>query len=725
MAALALLATVPRVPAQTNFGTALSFSGAGRFVHLGPSAPVLGPHFTQEAWIKPELRDARQHGLLGYQPGPASVSSPCLYVLATNRLVGGFGDGTNWHSWTSTNVLANNAWNHVAATYDGAAYRVYVNGELVLTHDLAAVPTPTPVCVVGHVLEDDFVGSMDEVRLWSVARSQGEIQAGMRQRLTGTEPGLLACYGFDEGGGVTAYDTSANHVNGTLIDRPVRVPSIWTPVIALNGPDPLTNECHAAFVDPTTTKTFPVGIAAGGYHSLALKADGSIVAWGFSEEGRTDIPASASSGVVAIAAAEYHSLTLKADGSVVAWGSSGWGLTTIPSGVTSGVVAIAAGADHNLALKANGSVVGWGDNSNGQIAIPASASNGVAAIAACKNHSLALKLDGSVVGWGNNNGGQITIPASASSEVVAIAAGQFHSLALKADGSVVGWGAGGPGTSGAVDYGQTTIPASASSGVVAIAAGRNHSLALKADGSVVGWGGNEYGQSTVPARVYELNLPLAVSGTVDTNTPGIYPLTYNVTNALGRDATATRSVVVTDTLPPTLTRLGDHPLVVYCGSAFVDPGVMATDLCGGDLTAAVVVTGNVNTSLPGIYELTYAVADPGGHTVSTNRTVHVVQFPSTTAGDANGDGLVDQAEFDAVAQNYWGSASRPCMTNVVTDGQGLFQMALTNAAAWNFSVEVSTNLEDWECLGPAWPALEFFDPDATNAPQRFYRLNWP
>ena len=99
--------------------------------------------------------------------------------------------------------------------------------------------------------------------------------------------------------------------------------------------------------------------------------------------------------------------------------------------------------------------------------------------------------------------------------------------------------------------------------------------------------------------------------------------------------------------------------------------------------------------------------------------------PSFTHGDSDGDGMVDQGEFDAVAQNYWGPTSRPYMTNVATDGQGLFQLMLTNTAAWNFSVEVSTNLVDWDFLGPAWPYLEFDDFKATNASPRFYRLRWP
>ena len=62
---------------------------------------------------------------------------------------------------------------------------------------------------------------------------------------------------------------------------------------------------------------------------------------------------------MAIAAGEYHSLALKADGTVVAWGDNGYGQTTVPSGL-SNVVAIAAGGYHSLALTAEGTGGGVG-----------------------------------------------------------------------------------------------------------------------------------------------------------------------------------------------------------------------------------------------------------------------------------------------------------------------------------------------------------------------------
>jgi hypothetical protein len=100
-----------------------------------------------------------------------------------------------------------------------------------------------------------------------------------------------------------------------------------------------------------------VAIAAGASHSLALKADGTVVGWGHNNVGQAQSPAGLSN-VVAIAAGSYHSLALKADGTVVGWGKQ-LGQAQSPAGL-SNVVAIAAGSYHSLALKADGTVVGWG-----------------------------------------------------------------------------------------------------------------------------------------------------------------------------------------------------------------------------------------------------------------------------------------------------------------------------------------------------------------------------
>lgn len=240
-----------------------------------------------------------------------------------------------------------------------------------------------------------------------------------------------------------------------------------------------------------------VAISEGIAHSLALKADGTVAAWGaYNPSPQTTVPAGLNN-VVAVAAGGYHSLALKRDGSVVAWGSNVHGQSDVPAGL-GGVVAVAAGRDHSLALRSDGTVAAWGSDDYRQSTVLPGLTS-VTAIAAGGYHSLALKGDGVVVAWGDNQYGQISVPAGLG-RVVAIATSESHSLALRADGSVAAWGSN--------FYGQATVP-SGLSDVVAIAAAVGHSLALKADGTVAAWGTISSGQSSVLAQLDGMIIAIA------------------------------------------------------------------------------------------------------------------------------------------------------------------------------------------------------------------------
>jgi hypothetical protein len=130
-----------------------------------------------------------------------------------------------WHT-LSVAYPSLNAWHHLAATYDGATMSVYIDGVLAASQALTgAISTNTNALAIGDQLgySEYFAGSVDEARVWNIARTQAQIQAGMNTELNpATQTGLVSYYTFDQGitagtntGLTTVIDQSGNN-NGTL-----------------------------------------------------------------------------------------------------------------------------------------------------------------------------------------------------------------------------------------------------------------------------------------------------------------------------------------------------------------------------------------------------------------------------------------------------------------------------------------------------------------------------
>ncbi len=307
----------------------------------------------------------------------------------------------------------------------------------------------------------------------------------------------------------------------------------------LEGSNLIVNDAgdldYEAVIKRSTTVT---AISAGVFHSLALKDNGKIVAWGDNEFGQLNVP-DGLANVIAIDAGVFHNLALKADGQVVAWGINDLGQCDVPRGLNK-VIAIAAGGGHSVALKEDGTVVAWGDNFLGQTDIP-DGLNDVIDIAAGDDHALALKENGTVIGWGSREFGQSVISPTVRKKIelgggaIQIGGGATHSLSLNKDGTVTNWGItiasdnlfppeeikssgnvisidtgnrhnlalmknGTVAAWGRNSLGQSNVPKGLNH-VNSVAAGFQHSLALKKDGSIVAWGNNEYGQLNAPASV--------------------------------------------------------------------------------------------------------------------------------------------------------------------------------------------------------------------------------
>ncbi len=82
-------------------------------------------------------------------------------------------------------------------------------------------------------------------------------------------------------------------------------------------------------------------------------------------------------------------------------------------------------------------------------------------------------------------------------------------------------------------------------------------------------------------------------------------------------------VYVVDTVAPEITLNGANPMIISCGSSFVDPGATAQDDQAGDITADIVVTGTVDTDHIGQYFVNYTVEDHCGNQAVATRTVIV------------------------------------------------------------------------------------------------------
>jgi alpha-tubulin suppressor-like RCC1 family protein len=272
-------------------------------------------------------------------------------------------------------------------------------------------------------------------------------------------------------------------------------------------------------------------VSAGSGHSVVLKKDGTVWTWGYNGEGqlgtrpaadsRFPKPEQASdlSGITAVVAGDRYCMALKADGTVWAWGNNWHGQlgngtknsSSSPREVAglSDIVALAAGMGHSFALAKDGSIRAWGYNDDGELGdgkrkdrftpfrVPGL--SGVKAVAAGSHHSVALKNDGTVWMWGGQNKADRSLTprrVPGLSQIVAISVGGWYSLALKDDGTVWAWGVIANGEQDDDTMNEVIkkpVQIKALTNVTGIAAGMWHALALKKDGTVWAWGRNYYG----------------------------------------------------------------------------------------------------------------------------------------------------------------------------------------------------------------------------------------
>lgn len=359
-----------------------------------------------------------------------------------------------------------------------------------------------------------------------------------------------------------------------------------------------------------------VGIEPGGTFSVGLRSNGTLWSWGDNASGQlgdgtatpSSLPVKVAGGAEnwrTTATGTAHTAAVRADGTLWAWGGNASGQlgigSTLPSStpqqitVTSPVsasndwAAVAGGGAHTLGLKANGTLWAWGDNTFGQLGDGTGAANRTApvqvvtgnpgnfdrnwvAVAAGESFSLALQADGTIWTWGDNSLLQLgtdpadlapdtqrNVPAQLlvasppstayNSSWTAIGAGQAHGLALQADGTLWAWGANSVGQlgNGATVATFTPVQVISAEGVpyTSLAAGTSHSLAGRTDGTLWSWGNNTSGQLGTgphPGDTDPLNpQPHAVPAQILTTSPASAANDWFATTAGGSHSAALKA----------------------------------------------------------------------------------------------------------------------------------------------------------------------------------------
>jgi len=203
-------------------------------IDLGKDGPKVGEQFTLEVRIYQDGRHTPPWGhIMGYQPVDkegldADHESPFIWVYEGVNIKYGFGSGDQRHySIVDSVILNRKTWYHIATTFDGTNYRLFVNGEEVhnTTNFAGKTPYPTPVRFIGgaHVghQRGRFFGKIDEVRMWRSAKTQVEIQEKMNDQLTGNESDLVAYYPMDIDNQYVL-DRSGNNYHGIMIGPVVK-----------------------------------------------------------------------------------------------------------------------------------------------------------------------------------------------------------------------------------------------------------------------------------------------------------------------------------------------------------------------------------------------------------------------------------------------------------------------------------------------------------------------
>jgi hypothetical protein len=206
---------------------ALEFDGVDDYVEVpdNPSLSAIGVAFSLEFWMMVGEYPFQRREILGKWGSGSGVDDEYGGNIHTSGEIElNISGASGGLSRVYSNPISPHTWIHAAEVFDSAShsYKLFIDGilESNITPSTLTMnrntSQPFRIGTYDFSYAPEFKGQMDEIRIWNVARTEEEIQANMYRELSGTEPGLIGYWKFDEGSGDTAYDSSPNNNDGML-----------------------------------------------------------------------------------------------------------------------------------------------------------------------------------------------------------------------------------------------------------------------------------------------------------------------------------------------------------------------------------------------------------------------------------------------------------------------------------------------------------------------------
>jgi len=200
---------------------ALDFDGTDDYVAFSEaySPAYNNTALTIEAWIK-STSTRTEEEIVNW--GNNTDQNVVEFRMSTGNIEFGM-DVSGWYYVSSNSKVNDGKWNHVAVTKDGNNLKLYINGKLDASGTISVSPSVNRMTIANvfqnnsyHSGRYEFLGQIDEIRIWNSVRTEDQLRENMMVNLVGNETGLIAYYRFDHYDGTTLYDCTNNGKNGTL-----------------------------------------------------------------------------------------------------------------------------------------------------------------------------------------------------------------------------------------------------------------------------------------------------------------------------------------------------------------------------------------------------------------------------------------------------------------------------------------------------------------------------